>query len=227
VAKAIPAAHSMERPQMWETVPPGQNALGSQARVTMISLCMRRQPNLPPLPLYGLLETPAPATESAAAIRATASILAWWRVVCQDMRTRQLALVFVIGAATTSCSASSPPVTLQQCSGSIGTPMTMFSVFFGRSVPRHSEVTEREWTEFIEQVATPNLPNGYTTFDGRARWMNPATGKTISKNTKILVALLPEFLERIAAIERVRNFYKERFRQPPVAMTVQKACTTF
>ena len=53
--------------------------------------------------------------------------------------------------------------------------MLAFELFFGRSIQGQSEVTDSAWEDFLDTVVTPNLPNGYTVFDGTGAWLNPAT----------------------------------------------------
>ena len=105
--------------------------------------------------------------------------------------------------------------------------MLVFELFFGRSIHGQGEVSDRAWDDFLEQVVTPNLPNGYTVFDAAGAWRNPATGHTAHERTKVLLAALPEVATSAAAIERVRQAYAEQFHQTLVGMTVAPACGAF
>ncbi len=61
----------------------------------------------------------------------------------------------------------------------------------------------------------------------RTAWMNPATLRTISEATKILIAALPETPDNLAAINRIRSAYQVRFHQQLVGMTIERACAVF
>jgi hypothetical protein len=94
-------------------------------------------------------------------------------------------------------------------------------------VPSQREVSDGAWDDFLQQVVTPNLPNGYTVFDGTGAWLNPATGRTIHERTKILLAALPDVPASAAAISSVRTAYAAQFHQALVGMTVAAACGSF
>jgi hypothetical protein len=105
--------------------------------------------------------------------------------------------------------------------------MLQFQLFFGRSIQGQSEVSDGAWDDFLQQVVTPNLPNGYTVFDGTGAWLNPATGHTIHERTKILLAALPDVAASAAAVARVRTAYAAQFHQTLVGMTVAPVCGAF
>jgi hypothetical protein len=105
--------------------------------------------------------------------------------------------------------------------------MVLFQLFFGRSIRGQGEVSDGAWDDFVQQVITPSLPNGYTVFDGTGAWLNPATGHTIRERTKILLAALPDAPASAAAVARVRTAYAARFHQNLVGMTVSPVCGAF
>jgi hypothetical protein len=105
--------------------------------------------------------------------------------------------------------------------------MLVFQLFFGRSIQGRAEVSDRAWDDFLDQVVTPNLPNGYTVFDASGAWLNPSTRHTIHERTKVLLAALPDAASSAAAIARVRNAYQVQFHQTLVGMTVAPACGSF
>lgn len=105
--------------------------------------------------------------------------------------------------------------------------MAQYQLFFGRSIQGQSEVSDAAWDDFLQQVVTPNLPNGYTVFDGTGAWRNPGTGRTIHERTKILLAALPDAAASAASVGRVRTAYAARFHQTLVGMTVTPVCGSF
>lgn len=105
--------------------------------------------------------------------------------------------------------------------------MLVFELFFGRSIQGQAEVGDGAWDDFLAQVVTPNLPNGYTVFDAIGAWRNPATSRTIHERSKVLLAALPDAAASSAAIARVRQAYEVRFHQTLVGMTVAPACGSF
>jgi Protein of unknown function (DUF3574) len=114
-----------------------------------------------------------------------------------------------------------------RCGPSLGPPVLVFTLYFGRDIPGHGDLTEREWLAFLDEVITPNLPNGYTVLDASGAWMNPITRKTIHEGTKVLIVGLPDNADSLGPIARIRNAYQVQFRQQRVGMTVEAACGQF
>ena len=113
------------------------------------------------------------------------------------------------------------------CPSGMGTPMRMFELYFGRSVPGNREVTDRDWSGFSDQIIIANLPNGYTVLDATGAWMNPKTQRTIREATKVLQAALPDTPDSLAAITRIRVAYQTQFHQQLVGMTTHMVCASF
>lgn len=131
-----------------------------------------------------------------------------------------LALLAVLGGVS-GCSGGAT------CSPGTGTPMLVAQLFFGLAVPGRSDVTDREWAGFVDQVAAAALPDGFTVLDGDGGWMNPATRVTSRERSKVLVVALPDTAERIAALNGVREAYQRAFHQQLVGMTVVRECASF
>ena len=118
------------------------------------------------------------------------------------------------------------PVT-RSCAPGYGPPVTVFTLFLGKAIPGREDLTDREWSAFLDTVVTANLPNGYTVMDARGGWMNPITHNTIKEATKLLLVALPDLPDSLATINRIRTAYQLRFHQQLVGMTVTSACGTF
>jgi hypothetical protein len=113
------------------------------------------------------------------------------------------------------------------CGWGVGTPMAVFTLYFGKAISGRGDLTEQEWQSFLDDSGTVNLADGYTVLEGNGSWMNPVTRKTVREATKVLVAALPETPASVAAVERVRQAYQSRFHQQAVGMTVERACGAF
>lgn len=140
--------------------------------------------------------------------------------------TRRPHLALALLALLGGC-AVKPNGALTQCGGALGAPMLVFELYFGRSVPARADVTDAEWSDFVNQVVTPTLPNGFTVFDADGAWMNPVTRRTIHEHTKVLLAAMPNDPQSVAAMGRIRTAYQLQFHQQLVGMTVEAACGSF
>ena len=105
--------------------------------------------------------------------------------------------------------------------------MSIYTLYFGRSVAGRAPVGDTEWREFRDQVITKALPNGYTVLEGQGAWMNPRSRATISEATKILIVALPDAPGGLGVINRIRSAWQRRFHQYVVGMTVQTGCGSF
>jgi Protein of unknown function (DUF3574) len=105
--------------------------------------------------------------------------------------------------------------------------MTLYTLYFGESVPGRGSITDAEWQGFLTGSVTPNLPDGYTVWNAAGAWLNPKTQATISEPTKVLATALPPGGAGLAAVNRVRAAYRLAFRQQSVGMTVEPVCGAF
>jgi hypothetical protein len=109
----------------------------------------------------------------------------------------------------------------------MGTPMQMYELFLGRSIPARGDVTDDEWRSFLDDTVSANLPNGYTVQDGYGAWLSPATQHTVREATIVLRVALPDTPDSLTAINRIRTAYQARFHQQLVGMTITPVCGSF
>jgi len=126
-------------------------------------------------------------------------------------------------ASLGGCAGSGPA----PCGPGLGSSVTLFTLFFGRSIPGRGDLTDKEWQVFLDRTITANLPNGYTILDASGGWMNPVTHKTVKEPTKVLLVALPDVPDSLTAVNRIRTAYQIDFHQQLVGMTIQSGCGTF
>ena len=131
-----------------------------------------------------------------------------------------------VGSLIAGLGGCAEPAT-RRCSEELGSPMVVFTLYFGKSIPGRGDLTDHEWQSFLDDTVTANLPNGYTVLDARGAWLNPNTNRTIAEATKVMVAALPEVPDSVASINRVRTEYEKRFHQQRVGMTAGQGCGAF
>ena len=122
-------------------------------------------------------------------------------------------------ALLADCSAPSCP------SGS--SPVAVYTLFFGRAIGGRADLTDTEWRAFAESEVKATIPDGWTAFDAEGGWRDPATGRTITERTKVLVTALPDTQGSTARISRLRSAYANAFKQKRVGMTAAPACADF
>ena len=114
-----------------------------------------------------------------------------------------------------------------QCPAGAGKPVRIYDLYFGRAVSGRSDVSDKEWRDFRDEMITPALPNGYTVLDGQGAWLNPRSRATIVEATKLLEVALPDVPESQVAINAIRAAWQRRFRQYVVGTTVVTGCGSF
>ena len=139
-------------------------------------------------------------------------------------RLRIGAALWMAGLAASLQACGTPP---RPCSPGLGSPASVFTLYFGQKIPGRGNLTPVEWQAFLDNTITANLPKGYTVYEANGAWMDPTTRKTSHEPTKTLVVALPAEPESLTAINRIRATYQTRFHQQLVGMTVEQACATF
>jgi hypothetical protein len=137
------------------------------------------------------------------------------------------ASAFVVAALLSNCAPRPSPDAMAPCPAGQGSPMAAYELFFGRNIGTGGEVGDAAWAGFVAQVVTPNLPDGYTVFDGNGYWRNPANGQQVAERTKILLAAVADTAGNAAAVQRIRAAYARRFHQHAVGLTVTRLCGAF
>ena len=106
-------------------------------------------------------------------------------------------------------------------------PMQVAELFFGRSIAGREPLSEAEWMQFSATTLSAEFPDGFTVVDGKGQWRDPASGRTLAEDTKIVIAaggIGPAFARHVAA---AADTYKKAYRQQSVGILVHDACGAF
>jgi hypothetical protein len=139
--------------------------------------------------------------------------------------------------ALAGCAAPAPPPASEPQPAAAPTPyqcilpteqrMLVAELFFGRRIRGGGFVSEGQWTQFVNDVITPNFPDGYTVFDGTGGWRDAGIDRTVRDPTKILLVAAkrsPDLADRLGA---VMDAYKTRFHQQSVGIITRDSCAAF
>lgn len=90
-------------------------------------------------------------------------------------------------------------------------------LYFGRSLPDGSVVTDEEWAKFLNDVVTSRFPDGFTVFDGVGQYRNKS-GQIIKEQSKVIVFLYSRKTKKTsgAKIDEIRAAYVKLFNQESV-----------
>ena len=123
-------------------------------------------------------------------------------------------LIGVLGLTTAATTAGAN----QQTAGAVASHGTLFhrtDLYFGRDRPG-GEVTEEEFSHFMDVEVTKRFPDGLTLLSGQGQWQDES-GTVVKEKSKLLILLYP-LSDRQAdrEIEEIRTAYKAQFQQSSV-----------
>lgn len=99
-------------------------------------------------------------------------------------------------------------------------------LFFGRAIPGGGDLSDVQWADFLRDVVTPSLPDGFTTWGANGQWWSP-NGVIVREATKVVLAGIQDRPDRLDAITHIRQAYASRFHQQVVGMTLTPVCAAF
>lgn len=104
--------------------------------------------------------------------------------------------------------------------------MTQTTLYFGMSRPAGTDITAKEWQNFIDNDVTPRFRDGLTVFDAKGQWLGN-DGKLAHEQSKALMLIHSTDKESESKIETLRGIYKSRFAQDSVMRVDQPVCVQF
>jgi hypothetical protein len=99
-------------------------------------------------------------------------------------------------------------------------------LYFGSERPG-GEVTDAEFTDFMDREITPRFPDGLTLLAGYGQFLN-ATGVLIKERSNVLILLYPLTTQEAGkSIQEIREKYKSLFQQESVLRVDGYAVVSF
>ena len=123
--------------------------------------------------------------------------------------------------ATTALAA--PP---RACPGGLHRAVTA-ELYFGRDIRGVGEVSEADWTQFVDAEVTPRFPAGFTVLDGYGQWRGQASGKIVAEPSTVVIVVAEPGETTLAALAAIRADYQRRFAQESVGLALADSCASF
>jgi hypothetical protein len=134
---------------------------------------------------------------------------------------RRLLPLLILAAACMGTAAAASPA----CPSGLHRAMTA-ELYFGRSIASAGEVSDADWSQFVDTEITPRFPDGLSVSDVYGQWRNPKGAFVREQSKALFLVLTGEPAER-QRIDLVRAAYKQRFHQDSVMLVEQQACVAF
>ena len=107
-------------------------------------------------------------------------------------------------------------------------PATLFSLYFGRSMPDGGEVDKAASRAFLDGEVTPRFPDGFTVLKARGAWRDGTRGTTSFEASNVLeIVVIETRAAARAKADEIAGAYKRRFRQQSVLVTEGAVCAKF
>ncbi|MGJ7526470.1 DUF3574 domain-containing protein [Variovorax sp. GB1P17] len=100
------------------------------------------------------------------------------------------------------------------------------TLYFGRAIPAGGQVSDAQWTAFLDAIVTPAFPQGLTVTDAVGQWRG-ASGGVVREPSKLVVLLHPRSAKDDEAIAGIIDTYRKNFGQESVLQERQSACVRF
>lgn len=100
-------------------------------------------------------------------------------------------------------------------------------LIFGRSIGGRIEVSDEQWTLFVDNEITPRFPEGLTVFEAAGQWWDKVSNRIIRESSKIVLIVLPGSAEDLKRLSEISEAYKRSFRQQSVGVILRPACVAF
>jgi len=96
-------------------------------------------------------------------------------------------------------------------------PFIRTELYFGRNKPDGTEVSRKDFDNFLSGFVTERFPDGLTVLKGRGQFLN-SKGDVERERSVVLILLYPTSArnEKSIKIEEIRDEYKSRFMQQSV-----------
>jgi len=99
-------------------------------------------------------------------------------------------------------------------------------LYLGLSVKDAPDVTDAQFTDFLDREVTPRFPQGLTVLNAQGRWRS-ADGQIVREPSRMVQIVLPGAADDLAKLDAVREAYKRQFRQEAVLEVLTKTCAAF
>lgn len=109
------------------------------------------------------------------------------------------------------------PITAQVSQKTFAETFWRTELYFGRDKNDGTQVSDEEWSKFLDEFVTPRFPDGLTVLEGKGQY-RLQNGSIVKENSKVLVLLYTPKTRLVNSrkINEIRNEYKKRFKQESV-----------
>jgi len=106
------------------------------------------------------------------------------------------------------------------CNDKQNTPDWVAShIYCSRNIPAGGEVSEQQFSEFLETQVTPSFPAGLTCYDAYGQ-MQDSQQQIVKQKSKVLILVHQNTKADTDAVKQVIRSYRSRFGNPQVMLNI-------
>lgn len=137
------------------------------------------------------------------------------------------ALMAALAGCATAPAPAQPPAHKAAKTCDMGfDPFQRDTLYFGRSIPAGGQVSDAQWTRFLDATVTPAFPQGLTVIDALGQWRG-ASGNVARERSKLVVLLHRRDAKADTAIAGIVDAYRKAYGQEAVLQERQAVCVRF
>ncbi|GAB4372511.1 MAG: hypothetical protein Kow00121_14940 [Elainellaceae cyanobacterium] len=94
-------------------------------------------------------------------------------------------------------------------------------LYFGRNIGTTGKVTNREFRQFLNDIVTPEFPNGLTVYDAKGQFLDQSK-RLIREPSKLVSLIIEDTQANEQSISEIIAAYKHQFQQESVLQVVDE-----
>jgi hypothetical protein len=106
-------------------------------------------------------------------------------------------------------------------------PATQVDLYFGRDIAGKGEVSDAQWSRFVDEEVTPRFPDGLTVTDARGQYRDTRTGRIDRERSKRLTVVVVDIAAARPGLDALAEAYRKRFQQQSVLRVEGPVCAAF
>jgi hypothetical protein len=108
----------------------------------------------------------------------------------------------------------------------VGEPRPMANLYFGLSIKGAPDLTDGQFSDFLDREVSTRFPDGLTVLAAQGRWRSDS-GQMVREPSKVVQIIMSGKPDDLAKLDAVREAYKREFHQESVLEVVAKTCAAF
>ena len=91
-------------------------------------------------------------------------------------------------------------------------------LYFGRTIGTNGYVSDKHWTEFVDNTVTLRFPSGFSIMELAGQWQIVNSKEIIREKTMMITICHSDTVESKTHIDAIRTIYKGLFDQESVML---------